>query len=107
MKLPGNERVEEFPEGPEGQGVLDFIGDGGAAIRFAELMGMNPQPVRAAKLFVNEMIRWLPQGNPGLPAERNAAPTQPKINDRPFGDSDRLRGDGAKAQFRRGDPFEV
>ena len=107
LKLPGNKRVGHLPEWPEGQGVLDFIGNGGEAIRFAEPMGMNPQPVGAMKLFVNEMIRRLPQGNPGLPAERNAAPTQPKINDRPFGDSDRLRGDGAKAQLGRGDPLEI
>jgi hypothetical protein len=107
LKLRVNKRVSELPGGPEGEGVLDGIGNGGGAIRFTEPMGVNPEPVRTVKLFINEARWWFPDGDAGLPSKRNAKQAQPEINDSAFHDSNWECAGDPKAQFRWSDPLQI
>src|ERR1044072_5362647 len=70
-------------------------------------MFVNPEPVRAAKLFVHEARRWFPGGNFRSPSNRETADAQLMIDQRPAADLDRSGCDRAKLHPRRCDRVEV
>lgn len=106
-QLGENKRVNDFARGPQRQSVMDRVGDGRRSICLVEIMIMYPDPVGSAELFIGETVRRVPDGEPGLPSERNAEQAESIVNDSSRGHSDGLRCDDAKMELRRSDPFEV
>jgi hypothetical protein len=78
--LQPDQRIDDFTEGPERQPVADLLLDGGASSLRAEAVTVNPEPVRSAKLLVDEPVRQLPAGDLGAPVEGKAEEIQPVVD---------------------------
>src|SRR4029079_4516972 len=76
--------------------IADAVPHESAAVTFLEQMFVNPEPVRAAKLFVHKSRRRFPGGDFRPPSNRETVNAEPMIDQRPGAHLDRSRRDRPK-----------
>src|SRR3954447_22553079 len=81
--------------------VLHAIADQRAAVAFYKSVLVNPKPIRAADLLVDEAHRWFPCGNLRTPTHRETVDAQLVLEHRAAMHLNRAGRDGAEIQPRR------
>src|SRR5215207_3084564 len=91
---PHEDGVREPPKRPERQLVADSVPDHDGALAIGlEGVGVLPERIRAAQLDVEEAQRRLPALDPRRPTDREAANSEPIVEQSPRAHLDRPRGE--------------
>lgn len=106
-QLPGDERVRDFPEGPEWQGVGNAIDDDSSSRIFEELVTVDPFPVWSSDLTILERARRIPGRDLGSPFHRESVQPDAIVDDRSRMHVDGKIAENAEVQLGRRDSPEV
>jgi curved DNA-binding protein CbpA len=91
----------------EWHGITHMVVGERAAVALFERVLVDPQPIRAANLLINEAKRRLPEIDARAPAQWNAAHAEAIINQRAGPHLNRRRRDNFEMEPRRGDHVEI
>ncbi len=94
-------------ERPERELVLDVVADGRPTVVGLEAMGVDPGPVGAVSLDVDEAAVRLPFDDLRLPGDRQTTNRQAVVDDRAGSHLDRERREHAELEPGRSERLEV
>ena len=98
---------EAIDDGAAQDGVVDVIGDLGAAVLWDEAMFVAPEAVGAAELFVDEAVGRIPRGDFAFPGDGDSVEAKLVADARAGLHFDGIRSDDVEFEEGRSEALEI